>query len=70
MALAEVRHGVAGGALWRGFWNLLGLCLVRGTGNVSTLLVKASFGCGDCDGKQEGWSQHKRVSSRSWDSGV
>ena len=32
--------------------------------------VAGALDAGDCDGRQEGRSQHKTVSSRSWDSGV
>ena len=32
--------------------------------------VAGALDAGDCEGRQEGRSQHKTVSSRSWDSGV
>jgi len=37
---------------------------------VGAAVVAGALDAGDCEGRQEGRSQHKTVSSRSWDSGV
>ena len=59
MALAEVKHGVE----WRFWADIFGGCL-------SFVGVGEGFVAGDCEGRHEGRSQHKTVSTRSWDSGV
>ncbi len=68
VASAEVKHFVEGRVWGETFWGCLGLGGVDES--FESAGVAGALDPGDCDGRHEGRSQHKTVSSRSLDSGA